>query len=83
MKCSVFCCSAALVASVWAGAPYIARDSVSLSQSGSPTATIRYRLTGGPAIVTVDIQTNVNRTATGTDTDWVSIGERNFRKLGG
>ena len=83
MKCSVFCCSAALVASVWAGAPYIARDSVSLSQSGSPTATIRYRLTGGPAIVTVDIQTNVNRTATGTDTDWVSIGERNFRNVTG
>lgn len=75
---------AAVAATARAGAPAIARESVVLSQDGGiPEATIRYRLTGGPAIVTVDIQTNVNRTATGPDEDWISIGERNFRNVSG
>lgn len=83
MRQSVVFCAIALTASAWADAPYISRESLTFSQSRTPTATIRYRLTGGPAIVTVDIQTNVNRSATGPDSDWVSIGERNFRNVTG
>lgn len=85
MKRMAFFCAGTLAMAVAARAegPVIARESVVFSQKGSPEATIRYRLTGGAAIVTVDIQTNVNGVATGADADWVSIGERNFRNVCG
>ena len=83
MKVLTFLCSAALSVATFAAAPFIARESVTFSQEISSLATIRYRLTGSPAIVTVDIQTNVNGTATNKDSDWISIGEANFRNVAG
>ena len=83
MKVLTFLCSVALSVATFAAAPFIARESVTFSQEISSLATIRYRLTGSPAIVTVDIQTNVNGTATNKDSDWISIGEANFRNVAG
>ena len=85
-KLAYLCVVVALAASVRADVPFIARESVTLLQSAKSAkslAIIRYRLTGGPAIVTVDIQTNVNRSASGPDSDWISIGEVNFRNVAG
>ncbi len=63
----------AMVASVVLAAPKIADTSVVASQNaGSRTVTVQYRLTGEPAIVTIDIQTNV-----------VVSGERKWATIGG
>ena len=62
-----------VVASVALAAPKIADTSVVASQNaGSRTVTVQYRLTGEPAIVTIDIQTNV-----------VVSGERKWATIGG
>lgn len=83
MKVFTFLCSAALSVATFAEAPFIDRESLTFSQGFSSLAKIRYRLTGSPAIITVDIQTNVNGKATNNDSGWISIGEANFRNVAG
>lgn len=62
----------AMVASVVLAAPKIVDTSVVASQNkGSRTVTVEYRLTGEPAIVTIDIQTNV---VVSGEKKWVTIG---------
>ena len=74
----LFAISAAVSLSAF-GAPFVDPQSVVLSQSGGKTS-ITYTLTGDPAIITLDIQTNTTGTADGP---WVSIGESNIRYLSG
>lgn len=63
---------AAVVASVALAAPKIVDTSVVASQNAeSRTVTVEYRLTGEPAIVTIDIQTNV---VVAGERKWVTIG---------
>ena len=83
MKVFTFLFSAALSVATFAEAPFIDRESLTFSQGFSSLAKIRYRLTGSPAIITVDIQTNVNGKATSNDSGWISIGEANFRNVAG
>ena len=63
--------------------PVITQDSVVLTQDTAGLVTIDYNLANGPAIVTVDIQTNVTGAATDVESDWISIGERCFRNVTG
>ncbi len=50
---------------------------VSLSQaSDSCLVTVDYTLSGGPAIVTFDVQTNRTGASTAETADWVSVGEQ-------
>ena len=63
-----------------AAAPEIVADSVSLSKGAAEMVKIGYTLTGAPAVVTVDIQTN---TAAGGTGEWVSIGGEGMGMLGG
>lgn len=58
-------------------------DSVSMSQAPDRTVTVSYTLSDGPAVVTVDFQTNVTGSATADAGDWVSIGEENFVNVSG
>ena len=55
-----------------AAAPQIGQGSVTLSQRGSQRISVTYSLTGGPAVVTVDFQTN-----------GVSVGAARFTSLEG
>ena len=60
--------------------PVVQTDSVSMTQDASRKVTIRYRLTGEPGIVTIDIQTNgVN----GSATEWASVGGKNLTHMFG
>ena len=61
-------------------APEIADGSVSLTQWKPDVVKIDYTLTGEPAVVTVEIQTN---TAAGAGGEWVSIGGEAMGFLGG
>lgn len=63
--------------SVFGAAPSIVQESVRLWQPRDHRARISYVLSDGPAIVTVDIQTNNGAGA------WASIGAENFRSLTG
>ena len=61
--------------------PEIAANSVSVSQKeDSPLVEIAYTLTGEPAVVTINIETNTLADASG---DWVSIGGKGTGVLGG
>ena len=71
MKVFTILCSAALSVATFAEAPFIDRESLTFSQGFSSLAKIRYRLTGSPAIITVDIQTNVNGGNFKTSVRWV------------
>ncbi len=62
-----------------ADAPSIDQESVTLMKSGS-YAKVTYRLTGAPAIVTLDVQTNTLDNGAG---EWVSIGGENVQTLDG
>ena len=67
--------------SLCAAAPEIVSGSVSLSKSiSNAVVEIAYTLTGEPAVVTIDIQTNTVQDASG---DWVSIGGEGIGLLGG
>ena len=61
-------------------APEIVEGSVSLTKGAAEVVKIAYTLTGEPAVVTVDIQTN---TAAGASGEWVSIGGEAMGMLGG
>ena len=64
----------------FAAAPEIVEGSVSLTKGTAEMVKIAYTLTGAPAVVTVDIQTN---TAAGASGEWVSIGGEAMGVLGG
>jgi len=55
-------------------------SNVALTQAANRDTTVSYVLADGPAIVTLDLQTNTLADATG---DWVSIGAENFSFLVG
>jgi len=67
---------AVLAASAVCAAPQISAIAISQSSS-SRLVEIRYTLSGGPAVVTADIQTNAGNNV------WSSIGEQNFYNLAG
>lgn len=70
-------CASSLCAAV----PEIVSGSVSLSKSiSNDVVEISYTLTGEPAVVTIDIQTNTVQDASG---NWVSIGGEGIGLLGG
>lgn len=56
---------------------------VTMSQNGRRITTIEYRLSEAPAILTVDIQTNVTGSLDQADPGWVSIGVENLANLSG
>lgn len=59
--------------------PSVEQDAIVLKQDGANRRlTVDYTLTGGPAVITADIQTNIVGTA-----DWASIGVANYPSLGG
>ena len=69
------------VCSLRAAVPEIVSGSVSLSKSiSNDVVEISYMLTGEPAVVTIDIQTNTVQDASG---NWVSIGGEGIGLLGG
>ena len=59
--------------------PEIVADSIAIGQTGA-LAEITYTLTGEPAVVTINIETNTLADASG---DWVSIGGKGTGVLGG
>ena len=65
---------------MFGAAPEIVEGSVSLTKGAAEVVKIAYTLTGEPAVVTVDIQTN---TAAGASGEWVSIGGEAMGLLGG
>jgi formylglycine-generating enzyme required for sulfatase activity len=79
MKKVVFGVFALVLGSAFAVMPGIEIGSVSLKMQGE-SAIITYTLTGTPAVVTIDLQTNTLADATG---DWVSIGGENIGFLRG
>ncbi|MBR3086825.1 MAG: formylglycine-generating enzyme family protein [Kiritimatiellae bacterium] len=48
--------------------------SVAMTQNPSRTVTVAYTLEGGDAVVTLDVQTNANTSASSDDPGWTSIG---------
>lgn len=83
MKTLTFVAAVAAVSSLWAGVPSIDQSSVTMEQSNGRFVIIKYNLTTVPAIMTVDIQTNVTGRVTEKESDWVSIGEEHFRDVSG
>lgn len=73
MKKLICCLAAAAAASLWA-VPQV--SNVTLVQNSTKLATLGFTLANGPAVVTIDIQTNVTDTS-----DWVTIGGSNFTNL--
>ncbi len=49
-------------------------SNVAMTQDSSRVVTITYALSDGPAVVTLDIQTNANAYASADDSGWTSIG---------
>lgn len=79
MRQMLFSCAVLGVGTLLAGSPVIDPGLVAIAQDpSSRTITVSYTLTGAPAIVMVDFQTNVLGTA-----EWASIGDRHARRLGG
>lgn len=76
MKFALLGASAAAVQFAGAAVPEV--TSVKMSQDASRLVTIAYTLENGPAVVTVDIETN--DTATGA---WASIGGKNIQRVTG
>ena len=80
MKNLVACLSSCLAAAALAS-PSVAPDSVSVAHGpNGDVVKISYTLSGEPAVVTVDIQTNALADASG---DWASIGGEAMGFLGG
>ena len=77
MKNEVFAASIAFVAAVsFAALPHVDQNAVVLAQdSYSRLVTVTYTLTGEPAVITIDFQTNEVANA---ESGWVSIGAVNF-----
>jgi len=84
MKKLLSLCVAACASVLLADAPHIAPASVSFDYNPETRiASMRYTLSGAPAIVTADIQTNRTGAATAVESDWVSIGGEHQRTLSG
>lgn len=78
-KTFAFTVTAILSASALFAEPRVDQSAVTLEQdSQSRLVTVGYELTGEPAVVTVDFQTNTLANAAG---DWVSIGDVNFTNV--
>lgn len=78
-KTFAFTVTAILSASALFAEPRVDQSAVTLAQdSQSRLVTVGYTLTGEPAVVTVDFQTNTLANAAG---DWVSIGDVNFTNV--
>lgn len=78
-KTLVFSVTTILSASTLFAEPRVDQSAVTLAQdSQSRLVTVGYELTGEPAVVTVDFQTNTLANAAG---DWVSIGDVNFTNV--
>ena len=73
---------AAAFAALAAGAePRVDQNAVTLTQDPqSRLVSVTYTLTGEPAVITVDFQTNAVANA---ETGWLSIGEVNFTTTAG
>lgn len=80
-KTFAFTVTAILSASALFAEPRVDQSAVTLEQdSQSRLVTVGYELTGEPAVITVDFQTNTLANAAG---DWVSIGDVNFTNVVG
>jgi len=78
-KTFAFTVTAILSASALFAEPRVDQSAVTLEQdSQSRLVTVGYELTGEPAVITVDFQTNTLANAAG---DWVSIGDVNFTNV--
>lgn len=78
-KTLVFSVTTILSASALFAEPRVDQSAVMLEQDAqSRLVTVGYELTGEPAVVTVDFQTNTLANAAG---DWVSIGDVNFTNV--
>ena len=78
-KTLVFSVTTILSASTLFAEPRVDQSAVTLEQdSQSRLVTVGYELTGEPAVITVDFQTNTLANAAG---DWVSIGDVNFTNV--
>ena len=78
MKLSIFAVVSSALAPAFAAAPQV--SNVTMTQDFSARTEITYELTGAPAIVTVDIQTNANASG---EASWVSIGAENLVGISG
>ena len=80
----LFASAAAIVAAAASAAPIVPQDSVLMNQAeDSRLVTITYTLSDGPAIVTLDVQTNRTGSATADEADWASIGAEHFNNAEG
>ena len=81
MKNSVFAFAALAASASIAAVPNVDQNAVTVTQdSQSRLVTVSYTLTGEPAVITVDFQTNAVANA---ETGWLSIGEVNFTNTTG
>lgn len=80
----LFASAAAIAAVAASAAPIVPQDSVLMNQAeDSRLVTITYTLSDGPAIVTLDVQTNRTGAATADEADWASIGAEHFNNAEG
>ena len=70
----------AFAGGAFAALPQIDPAGVSFEKGKTRYATVTYTLSGAPAIVTLDVETNTVADASG---EWVSIGDENVRTLSG
>ena len=78
MKNNLFAIACSSFAFAFATPPEV--SDVTMTQELSARTVISYRLTGAPAVVTVDIQTNANASG---EASWVSIGAENLVGISG
>lgn len=77
----IFSIPAMLAFALFAETPHVDSDMVSVARGeNGTTVKISYTLTGEPAVVTIDVQTNTLSDASG---NWVSIGGEGMGFLGG
>lgn len=81
MKNAVIVFAAIAASTSLAAVPNVDQNAVTIAQdSQSRLVTVGYTLTGEPAVITVDFQTNAVANA---ETGWTSIGEANFTNTTG
>ena len=81
MKNAVIVFAAIAASTSLAAVPNVDQNAVTIAQdSQSRLVTVSYTLTGEPAVITVDFQTNAVANA---ETGWTSIGEANFTNTTG
>ena len=68
--------TAAIAATMQAAVPRV--SNTQMTQAANRLVTITYELADGPAVITLDIETNVTGTA-----EWVSIGGANIQQVTG